>query len=148
MISSVSRWRWGWSATGSLQRPGVQLALGQLGHQVGQALHLLAVERREQQLALLEVGPLVEQDHGVAADQRLEHPRALAGMKDVRRRLEQLLDLLGIRENHERRLEWQANGDARAVALAQPFKRGGRPLPGRDQLERHRELAALVAGHS
>ena len=122
-----------------LERPGVELALGQLGHQAGHALHPLAVECREQQLALLEVGALVEQDHGVASDQRLEDARALAGVEHVRRRLEQLLDLLRVGEDHERRLEREANGDPRAVALAQPFHGRRGSLPGRDQLQCGRE---------
>ena len=46
---------------------------------------LLAVEGGQHQLALLHVRRLVEQDHRVLADERLEHPRALAGVEDVGR---------------------------------------------------------------
>ena len=47
----------------------------------------------QQQLALLQVRGLVEQDHRVAPDDRLEDPRALAGVQHVGWRLEHLLDL-------------------------------------------------------
>ena len=90
-----------------LQRPGGHLALGQLAHQTRQALHLLAVEGRQKQLALAQVRALVEQDHRVGADDRLEDARALAGMQHLGRRLEDLLDLLGIGDHHERRLPEQ-----------------------------------------
>jgi hypothetical protein len=104
MISSVSRCRRGCSSIGLLARPGGDLALGQLGHQAGHALHPLAVERGQQQLALLQVRALVEQDHGVPADDRLEDPRALAGVQHLGRRLEELLDLVGVGDHHDGRL--------------------------------------------
>ena len=66
-------------------RPARELALGELLHQAGQALHAVAVEGGQQELALLHVRALVEQDHRVRADDRLEQPRALAGVQDVRR---------------------------------------------------------------
>ena len=46
---------------------------------------------------------LVEQDHRVAADDRLEDARALAGVQHLGRRREDLLDLVGVGEHHERR---------------------------------------------
>ena len=48
-------------------------------------------------------GALVEQDHRVRADDRLEDARALAGVQHVGRRREELLDLVGVGEHHERR---------------------------------------------
>ena len=95
------------------QRPGGDLALGQLGHQPREALHPLAVEGRQQQLALAQVRALVEQDHRVRADHRFEDARALARMQHLRRRREDLLDLLGIGDDHERRLAEQADREAR-----------------------------------
>ena len=43
--------------------PARDLALGHLLHQAGEPLHLLAVEGRQHQLALLEMRALVEEDH-------------------------------------------------------------------------------------
>ena len=79
------------------------LLRGHLLHQPGEALHPLAVEGGEHQLALLHVGVLVEQQHRVAADDRFQHPCALAGVQDVGRRGEDLFHLVGVGEHHERR---------------------------------------------
>jgi hypothetical protein len=86
-------------------RPRRHFPLGQLGDRFGQTAHLLAVERREHQLALLHVHVLVEQDQRVAPDQGLEHLCPLAGMDGVWRGGEQLLDVVGIGQHHERRLK-------------------------------------------
>jgi len=87
-----------------IQRPGVHLALGQLDHQPGQVLHALAVEGRQHQLALLQMRPLVEQDHRVGAHDRLEQAGPLPGVQDIGRRHEQLFDVIGIGQHDERRL--------------------------------------------
>ena len=82
-------------------------------HQAGQALHLLAVEGRQHQLALGEVLALVEQDHRVGAEDRLEDPRALAGMDGLGRRGEDVLDVGRLGDEHEWPLEGQASCSTR-----------------------------------
>ena len=64
--------------------PALDLRRGDLGHHLGQPGDLLAVEGRQHEPALGEVGVLVEQDHRVAPDQRLEDARAAAGVQDLR----------------------------------------------------------------
>ena len=118
-----------------LARPVGELALGQLAHQTLQRVHALAVERRQEQLALLHVGRLVQQDHRVATDQRFEDPRALAGVQDVGRRHQHFLDLVGVREDHERRLAEEADLVALAVARAIAIQDGGRARPGAECLQ-------------
>ncbi len=113
----------------STARPALDLALRDLRDQIGELLHLLAVERRQHELALREVGALVEQDHGVLADDRLEDARALAGMQDVRRCGEDLLDLGGVREHHERRDAEQADREALAEPVAVSLEIGEWPVP-------------------
>ncbi len=100
------------------------------------------MERGQQQPALLEVSGLVEQDHRVAPHDRLEHTRALARVKHLGRGGEELLDVLGVAEDHERRLERKPDRDPLAVLLAQPLERRGRPLPRGEQLENHGDARA------
>jgi hypothetical protein len=121
-----------------LVRPAGDLALGELGHQAGKALHLLAVERRQQQLALAHVRLLVEQDHRARADHRLEDARALARMQHVGRRGEDLLDLVRVGDHHERRLAEQADREAPAVARAAALEVRGRAAPPADRLQHAR----------
>ena len=120
-------------------RPLGRLALGDLRHQAGQPLHLLPVEGGQHQLALLEVVALVEQDHRVADEHRLEDPCALAGVQDVRRRGEQLLQVLRVREHHERRSAQQPDGEALAVARSAALEEGVRPRQPAERLhdDRH-----------
>ena len=108
----------GMQGNGLVARPGGDLGLGQLGHHAREALHALTVERGQKQLALLQVRSLVEQDHRVASDDRLEDARPLAGVQHVRRGLEHLLDLVGVREHHERRRPDEPNREAWAVPVA------------------------------
>ena len=136
MISSVSRCSRPCSAIRSPRGHECDLALGQLGHQAREALHPLAVEGRQQQLALLQVGRLVEQDHRVAADDRFEDPRPLAGVQDVRGRLEDFLDLLGIPQHHERRLPNDAQREAAAVARGAALHEGVGATPEGERLQR------------
>ena len=116
-------------------RPTLDLGGGDLGHDRGQPRDLLAVEGRQHETPLGQVGVLVEQDHRVAADQRLEDARAAARMQDLRGRREDLLDLVGVREHHERRRGDQANGEARAEARAAAFEEGDRPRPPAHRLQ-------------
>ena len=125
-----------------IQGPGRNLALGQLGHQARQALHLLAVERRQQQLALLEMRALVEQDDRVGTDHWFQDVRALAGVQDVGGSLEEGLDLVGIGQQHERRLAHEADREASAVARPATLQEGGRPAPPADRLQHGRHPRA------
>ncbi len=78
-------------------RPGLEVALGDVPDRGFPALHVLAVERREQQLALAQMGLLVQREHGVGADAWLQRPgRGLAGVEHARVAGEHLLDQLGI----------------------------------------------------
>ena len=116
--------------------PAGDLALGDVGDQVAEPLHPLAVEGRQQQLALLHVRIAVEQDHRVLADERLEHAGALAGMEDVGRRRVDRLHVLGDRGDHERRREREPHREPLAVAVAKLLEVGQRALPEADRLDR------------
>ena len=120
--------------------PGVQLELGRpvpganlgLGHtldQPSEPFHALAMERGQHQLALLHVDAAVEQDHGVVADDRLQHPRPLTRAQDVGRRGEHLLDLLRLGDHHERRRERELQRKALAVARPAALEEGQGPGP-------------------
>src|SRR4029077_8770338 len=82
---------------------------------------------------------LVEQDHRVRADDRLQNLRALAWMQHVGWRLEDLLDLLGVGYDDERRLAEQADREAPAMvgAAALHESRGTTPPANRLQQRRH-----------
>ena len=99
-------------------RPTRDLPLGHLRDQVAEALHLLAVEGGKHQLALLQVRALIQQDDRVRPDDGLEHPSSLAGVKNVGRRREDLLDLVRVGDHHEGRRQRQANREPLAVAGA------------------------------
>jgi hypothetical protein len=108
-------------------------------HQPGQALHPLAVEGGEHQLALLHVLTFVEQDHRVAADDRFQHLRPPAGVEDVGRRGEDLFHLVGVGDVHERRRERQSDREALPVALAAAVHEGQGSGPKADHLQRRRQ---------
>ena len=115
--------------------PGRHLALGDLGDQIAEPLHLLAVKGGQHQLALSHVRVAVQQDHGIAADERLDHASPLAGMKDVGRRRVDLLHLAGVGDDHERRRRRQADREPLAVAAPALLEEGERPLPDPDALD-------------
>jgi hypothetical protein len=123
-------------------RPALDLALGHLGDQGVEALHGLPVEGREHELALLQMLALVEQDHRIAADDRLEDARALAGVQHVGRRGEHLAQLLGVGEHHEGRRPEQADRETAAVARAAALDEGGRPGPPAQALHRGRRAGS------
>ena len=66
-------------------RPRGDLALADLRDQIFKPLHALAVERRQHQLALLQMLGFVEQQHRALADDRPEDARPLA-RDEARRR--------------------------------------------------------------
>ena len=82
-ISSVIRCIAGRVATTSPPRPGGDLRLGGRRHQLAVGLHPLAVERRQQQLALGHVRAVVEQQDGVRADDRPQDPVRLARVQQL-----------------------------------------------------------------
>ena len=118
--------------------PAVHLAPGHLLDEPRQPLHLLSVECGQHQLSLAEVGSLVEQDHRVRANDRLEDARALSGVKHLGRRGEDLAQMLRLRVVHERRRLEQAHGEPLAVTLAAPLEERHRAVPPRDRLKRAR----------
>jgi hypothetical protein len=130
-------------------RPGGDLALGQLAHQAGEGLHALAVERGQQQLALLQVWFLVEQDHRVGPDHRFQDASALARVQHVGWRHEDLLDLVGIGDHHDRGKAEQANREPLAVAGAGAFEEARRPTPVADRLQErgHARAGGKAGGH-
>ena len=67
----------------------------------------------------------------MATDDRFEDSRSLAGVHDIGRRQEQLLDLLGVAQHHERRLAEHPDREARAVARAGTLQEGGGATPRR-----------------
>ena len=79
MISRVSRLQQRMKLDGSPRGQLADLSLGDLGDQVRQPLHPLAVEGPEHQLALLQVVRLVEQDDRVSTDDRLQDPAPSPG---------------------------------------------------------------------
>ena len=116
-------------------RPARDLPPGHLRDQVAEALHLLPVEGGKHQLALLQVRALVQQDDRVGSDDRLEHLRPLAGVKNVRRRREDLLDLLRVGDHHEGRRQRQANRESLAVPGSAALQEGKRARPEADALD-------------
>jgi hypothetical protein len=119
-----------------IARPAGDLALGDVPHQAGQALHLLSVKGREHQLALLEVLALVEEDQRPATDHGLEDASALARVQNVRRRGEQLLQLVRLREDHEGRARQQPDREPLAIAGSRALHERDRPRPPPDGLHR------------
>jgi hypothetical protein len=116
-------------------RPALDLRRGNLGHELREAPDLLAVEGGQHQPALREVRVLVEQDHRVAADDRLEDARALPRVQDLGGRREDLLDVVRVGEDHERRRREQVHREALAEPRAVAFERGHGPRPPAQRLD-------------
>ena len=85
---------------GGAGRPALDLPHGDLGHRLAVALHPLAVERRQQQLALADVRLLVEDQDRVLAEDRAQDLVALAGVEDARIAGEDLLDERRVGHHH------------------------------------------------
>ena len=83
-------------------RPAGDLLARGLGHRLDVALHALAVERRQQQLALAHVLRVVEQQHGVLAERRAQDHVRFAGVEDGGIAREHLLDHVRVGEHHDR----------------------------------------------
>ena len=132
MIWSVISWVRGRRPNGSPDGPGRDLLLGRLAHHVAVALHPLAVEGGEHQLALAHVLASVEQQHGVAAHQRLERCRVrLARVEGLGVAREDLLDHCGVGDEHDGP-DREADREDVAVALRVALEERDRardPLP-------------------
>ena len=77
-------------------RPRLDITLGDLPDGFLPAPHVLAVERRQQQLALAQVGPLVQGQHRIWTDAWAQHlGRCLTGVVHRGITAEHLLDQLG-----------------------------------------------------
>ena len=98
-------------------RPAVHLGERRLADQLSVALDPLAVEGRQQQLALAHVRRLVEGEDRVRAERRLEHRRVrLAGVRQLGRGGEELFDQRRVGDVGEVLVEGE--GDAEDVAVA------------------------------
>ena len=134
-------------------RPALDLLAGDLGHQLAVALHPLAVERGQQQLALFHVRALVEQQQRVLAEHRQQDPVGLAGVEHARVAGEHLLDVLGIGQHHPRPLvddpERERLPEARRALTLQPL-RMARPDRGleRDGHPRSRRQRSVHRTHA
>ena len=73
----------------------------------------------------------------MAAHERFEDPRALARVQDIRGRLENFLDLLGIPQHHERRLGDDAEREAPAIARGAALREGVGATPEAERLQRY-----------
>ena len=115
----------GSSANGRADRPARDLVRGRLRHQLDVAPHALAVERRQQQLALAHVRVLVERQQRVLAERVAEHGRVrLAGVEAARVAGEELLDELRLGDVDELSEEREAAAEDVAVALAASAQEG------------------------
>ena len=108
-------------------------------HQAGEALHLLAVEGRQHQLALLEVGALVEQDHRVACRSPARGSRAPSpgcstsgGAVNISRTSS------GSESITNGGVASEAEREALAVARAAALEQRDRPRPPAERLQRAR----------
>jgi hypothetical protein len=123
----------------SVRRPARDLTFGDRADKPRQPRDPLAVKRGQHQAALLHVRLAVEQNHRVGSDHGLEHAGAATGRKHVGRRREDLLDLLGIDDHHERRRHRQPNREAGAITRAATFHVRERARPPPDELNQCRE---------
>jgi hypothetical protein len=116
---------------GLVQRPGLDVAAGDVGHQRAVGLHALAVEGGQHELALAQVRGPVEQEHGVVAEDAREHGRVgLAGAQHVRIGGEGRLDVGRVAEEHDVADLVEADGeDVAVVAPAAAHERVGADDP-------------------
>ena len=107
-------------------RPARDLALGDLPHQLAVALHPLAVEGRQQQLALAQMRRPVEQQHRFAAHHRPQDHVGLARAQVLRVAGEHALDRLGVADQHPLLLRGDADREAVAVPAMARLQEGRR----------------------
>ncbi len=104
-------------------RPAVDLLRGDVGDQALVGLHPLAVEGRQQQLALGEVAVLVDDQQRVVAQDGTERVVVPAGVQHGRLLREDLADELRVGDRDEEAEADELERDDVAVAAPQPFER-------------------------
>ena len=104
---------------GLAQGPALDLVARRLGHGLLVAAHALAMEGRKHQLALAHVRGVVEQQHGVVAQQRKKDPVCLAGVQEARVAGEDLLDRVGMGQEHPCALVGDLHGEHVAVTAVE-----------------------------
>ena len=105
---------------GLADRPALHLPKGDLADQLAVGGDPLAVEGRQEQFALLHVRPVVEGEHRVRAERRLQHRRVrLAGVHLGGRAGEDLFDEVRPGDVDEAAEEGEADGEDVAVATLQ-----------------------------
>ena len=110
MTASVIASVWGRSANGVTDRPRLHLAVGHLAHQGSRSAGPLAVEGRQQELALAHVAAVVERQQRARANRGLEHRRVgLPSMHLRRVAREDRLDERGIRHVDAAAEAWEGN---------------------------------------
>ena len=102
------------------RRPRRDLGLGDLADQLAVGLHPLAVERRQQRLALGACGRGRRAAAPSARRAAAEDLVALARVEHVRVAGEDRLDVVGVRDHDPRRVPFDVQRERVAVALAQP----------------------------
>ena len=123
-------------------RPALDLRGRDLGHRLLVAAHALAVEGRQHQLALRHVGALVQQQHRVVPEHRQQHDVRLAGVQHARVAGEDLLDRVGVGEEHPRALVRDPQREHVAVAAPAVLEHRPRPEDPARRLERARRCRA------
>ena len=136
--SSVIACMRGHTFRGRPARPAGHLALGDLGHRLPVAAHPLAVERGEHELALRHVRLLVQEEHGVAAEEREQHHVGLAGVQKARVAGEHLLHRVGVGQEHPGALVHDPQGEHVPVAPPAALHHGRGPHDPLDALDRLR----------
>jgi hypothetical protein len=124
-------------------------AVGDLGDQGLVGAHPLALERWQQQLALLHVLLLINPEQRVGTENRAQGTLR-AGMQRLRRSLEGLLDELWIGDDHDRSQPEHADGEEGAETAAQaaeilPLAGHHRQRLQRDRHPRTRRHASVSA---
>ncbi len=121
-----------------LLRPAVDLLGGDRSDHRLVLAHALALERRQQQLALLHVLLLVDAQHRVFAQQFAQRAGG-AGVQHGGVRAERLLDQLRVGHDHGRTQPHHAQREHRAVAASRALQIGTLTGPHRERLHAHRQ---------
>ena len=132
---------------GLADRPGLHLPARRLADQLAVAAHPLAVEGRQQQLALLHVRRVVEGQHRVRAERRLEHGRVgLAGVELLGRAGEDRFDQGRVGDVERRPKKGKERREDVAVAALQLDQEAERVAGVAQRLQQGRRLRARAAG--
>ena len=124
-------------------RPPGDFLVGRPDHGLAMALDALAVERRQEELALAQVLRAVEHEQGVTAEHATEQAVDVAHVHVLGRALEDLLDRGRVGQEHDVRARTEANAEGVAVA---PAAAGHESLGVEDPLQRLDEGGPPGAG--